>query len=66
MGLAMTSKSSLSAKKLVKTAANKTKKAAVAAAKQAVAEQAVTENARLSAIAKEEGNPDTNLKGGGD
>ena len=65
MGLAMASNPSLAAKKLAKTAANKIKKAAVAAAKQAVAEQAVTEKARLSAIAKEEGDPDTNFEGEG-
>jgi hypothetical protein len=65
VGLAMASKSSLAAKKLSKTAANKMKKAVVAAAKQAVAEQAVTEKARLSAIAEEEGDPDTNFEGEG-
>ena len=51
-GGSLSLRSARSAKKLAKTAANKIKKAAVAAAKQAMAEQAVTEKARLSSIAK--------------
>ena len=65
VGLAMASGSSLSSKKVAKTAANKAKKASVAA-KKAVDEQAVAEKARLSAIAEEDINADINLEDPGE